>query len=441
MGDNCSTIGESVLEKDMNKKLFEWIQFHKEQIKRFLPMKLIRYVRHKYVYSKIQRFQWEFDYGKYQEKELGINLIGDIRAEIGLGQSMRLLAAEFAESKLPFGIYNVDMPGNIRKNDHSCDHWITNKYPFRINVFSINQESVQHVFLRMDKKIWRNRYNIAFWLWELENFPEEHIPVIHLFDEIWTPSEFTSSSIRKVTDKPVHTLPYCVQAKEDCVKYDRKYFGLPEDQFLYLIMYDSNSTMERKNPIGSIEAFKKAYSEEDKRVGLVIKMNNPNQEQFDIVKNCLQGYGNIYYVTEILEKVQVNSLIANVDVFISLHRAEGFGLVMAEAMILGTACVATNWSSNTEFMNPDVACMVGYHKVPVSPGNAIYSDRDEWADADTNEAAEYILKLYTDTAYYKKIVTNAELHMQKDHGMSVAVERLEKRVEQIEEQIAGSEKA
>src|SRR5690606_8983460 len=114
----------------------------------------------------------------------------------------------------------------------------------------------------LDDTLWDFKYNIGFWLWELEEFPDDWVKCFSFVDEIWTSSKFASDSIRKKTDLPVHIVPYPISAPID-EKYDRKYFELPEDKFLFLCMYDSNSTIERKNPIGAIEAFKKAFSKDN----------------------------------------------------------------------------------------------------------------------------------------------------------------------------------
>lgn len=360
----------------------------------------------------------------------GVNLIGDIRAEIGLGQSMRLLANELEHSHYPFGIYYFPMGGNVRSEDHTWDAKIKKEYPYKINLFHINQEAVGTAYLYLDKKIWQNHYNIAFWLWELEEFPKEHINAIRLFDEIWTPSEFASRSIRKVTDKPVITIPYHVTA-EKSEKFNRQFFGLPEDKFLFLIMYDTNSTMDRKNPQGAVEAFKKAFSAKQTEVGLVIKMNNPLDKDVELIKEQLSGYDNVYFITEVLDKVQVNSLIADVDVFVSLHRAEGFGLVMAEAMLLDTVCIATNWSSNTEFMNSDVACMVDYKMVPVKTKDNIYPDGNMWADADIEQTAEYMCRLFKDKIYYETLKINARKYIDKKQNLTSVVMTMENRLREI----------
>lgn len=415
----------------MNTGLIKRIADHKQWIKKLLPIGMLRSMKMRYLERMIRNYKKEsVDRARLLAKEAGVNLIGDIRAEIGLGQSMRLLANELELSKYPFGIYDFQLGGHLRREDHSWDCRMREDCPYRMNLFHVNPQEVGMAYLYLDKEIWRDRYNIAFWLWELEEFPEEYIETIKFFDEIWTPSEFASSSIRKVTDKPVYTIPYYVLATAD-EKFDRAYFELPEDKFLYLIMYDTNSTMARKNPVGALEAYKRAFPQEEKEVGLVIKVNNATEEDLRIIREQIGEERNVYFITRTLDKIQVNSLIKTVDVFVSLHCAEGFGLVMAEAMLLGTVCVATDWSSNTEFMNREVACMVSYHKAEIESTAGNYKKGCMWAKADVEEAAGYLRKLYEDRAYYEQLAAAAKRKAEECLGKDRIVSLLEQRLGDI----------
>ncbi|MDD6057826.1 MAG: glycosyltransferase [Clostridiales bacterium] len=415
----------------MNTGLIKRIADHKQWIKKLLPIGMLRSMKMRYLERMIRNYKKEsVDRARLLAKEAGVNLIGDIRAEIGLGQSMRLLANELELSKYPFGIYDFQLGGHLRREDHSWDCRMREDCPYRMNLFHVNPQEVGMAYLYLDKEIWRDRYNIAFWLWELEEFPEEYIETIKFFDEIWTPSEFASSSIRKVTDKPVYTIPYYVLATAD-EKFDRAYFELPEDKFLYLIMYDTNSTMARKNPVGALEAYKRAFPQEEKEVGLVIKVNNATEEDLRIIREQIGEERNVYFITRTLDKIQVNSLIKTVDVFVSLHCAEGFGLVMAEAMLLGTVCVATDWSSNTEFMNREVACMVSYHKAEIESTAGNYKKGCMWAKADVEEAAGYLRKLYEDRAYYEQLAATAKRKAEECLGKDRIVSLLEQRLGDI----------
>lgn len=409
---------------------------------KLVPMSLLRNVKDFMTEQSLKKQLKEVQIEPYESEafEYGINLIGCIRAEIGLGQSCRLLASELNHTGIPFTIRDFLLDGDsVRAEDHTWDNYIEQNTPYAVNLFHVEPlDLVMGFSNELPSDIWNKRYNIAFWLWELEEFPEKWKKALALVDEIWTPSEFASNSIRKVTNKPVYTMPYCVIAPTD-TQYNRQYFNLPEDKFLFLVMYDTNSTMARKNPLGAIEAFQNAFSSEDERVGLVLKMNNPREEDLEALKQSLGDYKNIYYITEIMDKVVVNSLIASVDVFVSLHRAEGFGLVMAEAMLNGTPCIATNWSSNTEFMNHEVACMVDYTFTSLKKAAPPYDKGVRWADADIDMAAKYMKRLVEEPEYYEELSVKGKVYIEEKLGMEQAVQKITDRMNQIYKDIKGKQ--
>lgn len=254
---------------------------------------------------------------------------------------------------------------------------------------------------------------------------------INLLDEIWTPAEFISRTIRKITDKPVYTVPYAVTAEADSVKYDRKYFGLPEDKFLYLMMYDTFSIKERKNPEGVVKAFKEAFSEKREDVGLVMKVNSADEEEWNYINELIKPYNNVYFVDRNLSKIEVNSLVADVDVFVSLHRAEGFGLVMAEAMLNHTTCISTNWSANTEFMNEEVACMVDYEMITLDKFIPPYKKGYKWAEPGVHQAAEYMKKLADDKDSCKAMSESAYSYVKDKLSKEKAIRIMKDRIGQI----------
>lgn len=370
---------------------------------------------------------------KFQKENfpIGINLIGNIKADSGLGQSNRLLAYALEKSKYETAFIEHTVSNTISRTNTTYDDKLVSEPKYGINIFHINAHEFTLAYMQLGKKIWDGHYNIAYWLWELEEFPDEWIDCINILDEIWTPAEFVSESIRKKTDKPVITIPYHVTAQID-QKYDRDFFGLPKDKFLFLMMFDSGSIIERKNPLAVMEAFKMAFGREETDVGLVIKLNSGTEKDLSLINSVLDGYNNIYIINETFSKVQVNSLIKAVDVVVSLHRAEGFGLVMAEAMLNEIPCIATNWSANTEFMNEDVACMVDYKKVRIEKEIGPYAPGNYWADANINEASVYMRKLYEDVEYYHNKQIKAKAHIEETLSLKRITRLIEDRIEQIQ---------
>lgn len=369
----------------------------------------------------------------------GVNVIGPLYEMSGLGQSARLLSSVImACGRMPACFIENHVPSEASQADDTMMEYITKQPEYCINLLHIAPFVFAESYHALGKTTFHRRYNIAYWLWELEDFPKGWLGALDVVDEVWTPSEFVSNSIRKVTDKPVVTVPYAVKAPTDCERYNRAYFGLPEETFLFLIMYDSGSLMERKNPLGAVEAYRKAFIEnKDHRVtngirpGFVVKMNGKNEAEEQRIRSLLGDIEDVFFITERLPKVAVNSLIADVDVFVSLHRAEGFGLVMAEAMLNGTPCIATNWSANTEFMNSEVGCMVDYQLVELTHDIGPYERGMHWADPNVKQASDFMRRLYGDKEYYECLSIKSKEYIRNTLSMERVTDTVSKEYRRI----------
>ena len=360
----------------------------------------------------------------------GINLYGFIRAESGLAQGAKLYARALEEGKIPHTLLNLDFIPDLPQADRSFDDRLTEENRYAINVVHVNPPQWLEALGTFPQSQFDGHYNIGIFQWELETAPDDWKPLFDYVDEVWTPSEFTARTMRKETDKPVIPVLYGMETPYD-EKLTRVDFGLAEDDFLVLMMFDSNSYASRKNPGAAIDAFREAYGDNPEHVKLVIKINNPRAEDIAFVEEHIGGKAGYLLITERMDKERLNSLIRLCDVFISMHRAEGFGLVMAEAMMLGTPAVATGWSANTEFMPEDVSCPVKYTLIPVAGGYQFDNGELMWADPDVHHAAEYLKRLRDDPEYYRQKAEGGKRYIEENVSMKRCADTIRQRMEEI----------
>jgi glycosyltransferase involved in cell wall biosynthesis len=250
--------------------------------------------------------------------------------------------------------------------------------------------------------------NIGWWPWELAVFPKAWRPyAFELVDEVWASSQFLFDMYQQATEKPVKRVPLAVSV-ERMKPYPRSHYGLPEGKFLFLYIFDFNSSVARKNPMAAVQAFKRAFVLTDNSVGLVFKTMNtqPNNPAWlAFLKEC-QTDRRIQIITDTFDRPAVLGLIHACDAYVSLHRAEGFGRTMAEALLLGKPVIATGYSGNVDFMHHARAHNVGHALQTVDPGEYQWLTRSDgavWAEADINDAAQKMASVAAKTAQKKNI--------------------------------------
>lgn len=363
----------------------------------------------------------------------GVNLVGYSRAEMGIGESCRIAAKSISAVDIPFGIINFTGTNSASMNDDTWVHKEILEPKYNLNIFHINAEQMIEIYAHYGNSIFKDRYNIGYWHWELPDFPDEWKESFNLVDEIWAPSTFVVDSIAMKSPVPVVKIPHSIEVRIND-KRDRSYFQLPEYTFLFLSMYDLKSYQDRKNPQASIKAFQLAFLPEDQSVGLVIKVNSAQQQrspELDELHSLIGNYKNIYLIEKTLSRNDTNALISVTDSYISLHRSEGFGLGLAEAMYLGKPAIGTNWSSNTDFMNHSNSCLVDYTLVQLNHDHGPYKSYQYWADPDVEHASRYMRKLCDDRNYYKEISSKGEEQIKKNFSPQAIGELIKSRLHYI----------
>jgi glycosyltransferase involved in cell wall biosynthesis len=339
----------------------------------------------------------------------GLTVHGDWAATTGLAHAARRLCVGLLSQGVPLAVDSVashaptdsslvppELAHPTRGQRYPLDLWTLN-----LNEFHLVPDGA----LRSPRT---RRYHIATWYWELPDVPPSLVGQFDRIDELWVPSQFVRRAFVGHTDRPLivvpTTVPTFVASDERSVLRDR--FGLPKDAVVFLFTFDFNSTASRKNPMGVVEAFTRAFPERGPGSPvLVIKaINLERAPSFEtLLTDAVEHAGGVLF-NSLFSGQEMADLFHACDVYVSLHRSEGFGLGMAEAMAIGKPVIATGYSGNLDFMNVANSCLVGYRLRPIVPDDhthnvgiaAVYTEGALWAEPDIGQAARWMRALVAD---------------------------------------------
>lgn len=262
-------------------------------------------------------------------------------------------------------------------------------------ILHFNPDNLAGMLSLMGRRRLKGKRIIGYWAWETHRIPDHWLPAFDDVDEVWVPSAFVARAVSARTPKPVRVVPHPV-AQASSGRRRRGEFGIG-DQFTVLVMFSMASSFERKNPIGAVRAFRSAFGGAPDRL-LILKISDGAQapEAMAELLAEIAAAPNIRILEDRLSNDERLDLIASADALLSLHRSEGFGLVMAEAMLASVPVVATAWSGNLDFMTPDTALLVRGGLVEARDRAGTYGRGDSWADPNVEEAASHLAALATD---------------------------------------------
>lgn len=222
--------------------------------------------------------------------------------------------------------------------------------------------------------------------WEMPNFQPPFTLATSLISEIWCHSEHSARAFRAATDKPVIKVPLPVAAP-DTPAADRRRYGIPKNAFTIFTSFDGLSSISRKNPLGAIVAFQKAFPKSDRSVRLFIKCMNVREDRlWNECQRHIALDSRIIVLPAALDRLEYYKLLRACDAVLSLHRAEGFGRLMAELMALGIPTIATAWSGNLDFMTAENSWLVGGELVGINGDYPFFRDQ-QWLEPDVDSAA------------------------------------------------------
>ena len=273
-------------------------------------------------------------------------------------------------------------------------------------------------------------YRIAYWAWELDSIPAEWVELAPLIDAIWAPTKFVADAFRQRMPLPVSEVLPGVELSEieSVTKAD---LGIPERNYVFLFMFDMCSQMVRKNPLGLIQAFREAFGPADK-VSLAIKVSrgDSHPEALTELRQAARE-ARVIVMDEVLSRARSLGFIQMCDCFVSLHRAEGFGLCLAEAMLMGKAVIATNYSGNLAFMHSGNSLLVDYTLAEIVEDNPIYKKGNHWAEPSIDHATELMRYCYNNPAAAAALGAAGQAEAKQKLSLKAAGQRMAEQLARI----------
>jgi glycosyltransferase involved in cell wall biosynthesis len=319
----------------------------------------------------------------------GLNLLGYLSAETGVGEVPRALVRALSGQGYPVAITHLANQDGARRNDVSALD-LPSGTPHDVNLFCVNADGIASVKELVGRDAWARKYNIAFWFWEIAKFPENWRDRFNDLNEVWVGSSFVQEAVAAISPIPVVKMGVPVVQRLPS-ELGRQALGLPQDRFLFLYAFDMLSIPERKNPLDYIAAYRTAFEPHFADVHMVLKVNNLHyfpdwEDKLHTEVQAVQGT----LIDATLDRSHLTALFQCADAYVSLHRSEGFGLTIAESMRLGKPVIATDYSGSRDFLSENNGFPVRYNLVELERDYGPYRAGNVWAQPDVEHAANHM---------------------------------------------------
>lgn len=366
------------------------------------------------------------------ERRFGANVVGYLRAELGVAEVARQIIGGLDHAAVPVHPVALSVPSS--RQDHHFVAASDLEAPFPLSIVCVNADMVPSFADEAGDRFFSGRKTVGVWWWELASFPPEFSTAFEYVDEVWVGSQFIADALGAVAPVPVLRMPLPLQWPETTPLRPGEY-GWPSG-FTFLFSYDYNSLFERKNPLAVIEAYRRAFDPGD-GAALVLKSINHDRhpELHARVVQAAEDRPDVHIIDAYLAVKDKDRLMASGDCYVSLHRSEGFGLTMAEAMWHGKPVIATGYSGNLDFVDERTGWLVDYDLVDVGPGSAPYPEDAQWAEPDVDDAARKMRAAFEDPDEAgRRGARGAELLREK-YAPAVSGQAMRQRLEVLEAQV------
>ncbi|TCS02304.1 glycosyltransferase involved in cell wall biosynthesis [Rhizobium sp. BK418] len=357
-----------------------------------------------------------------------VEVVGYLSMVAGVGESARLCAVALSKAGRQIMLADVSTHPDEGKLVEWAPALASDGQPGS-RIWHLNPPMLPRAILKMGLGNFARAFNIGYWAWELEVVPAEWRNAMHYMNAILVPSEFTRRAIAPLTSAPVIVVPHPV-SERPAAEGIRQKFGIAEEAFLVSFIFSGGSSINRKNPQAAIEAFRQ-FSAECPDAFLLMKASGSpaRDEALRRLMQSVEGDRNIRVITDNLASSEINGIIKESNVYLSLHRSEGFGLTVAEAIMHRTPVVSTAWSGTADFCDPDNTWLVEPLLIPVVDDHPEFADLKDavWADPSPVAAAALLKGIYSDREAAKRKAEGARDYLLRhlaEHSYDKALLRL-----------------
>ena len=359
----------------------------------------------------------------------GVDAVGFFNAEHGIGEAARLLVEAIRSTDVPVSTTAYRNTESRQRANFETDD--IGKY--KTLIAAINAELNKPVRDLFGAEFFDGTYVIGQWFWELETAPPWYKDAYQYVDELWAPTTFIEEMLRREAPKRVEVRHMPLPLRKPRVVEDasRVDLGL-NDRFMFLFTFDFMSVMKRKNPLGLIQAFTRAFAPGEGPMLVLKSINGETRpEGFAELQSAIEGRDDIVIMNKYLDSHQSAALMNLCDCYVSLHRSEGLGLTIAEAMLLGKPVIATGYSGNLDFMTPETSYLVPWTRVNVGEGAEAYDALASWAEPDLDAAAAIMRRVFLNPEEAMRVALAGKRDLETRFTPEQTGQRMKKRLEEL----------
>lgn len=326
----------------------------------------------------------------------GVNVSGYFESVLGVGEAARQVVDALETAGVTVSTVGLVAGRSQQEQTLARERASDERHP--VNLICVNADVLPAFADEMGPEFFAGRYSIGLWWWEVSTFPERWLSAFDELDEVWVGSRHVADALTPVSPVPVFQIVQPVARVDPPAGIDRGALGMP-DGFVFLFSFDYNSVFERKNPLAVVEAFSAAFPP-GSGAALVIKSINHEHDPTNAqrLQAAIAAHPDAHLIDRHLSRDDRDALVAACDCYVSLHRSEGFGFTLAEAMALGRPVIGTGYSGTREFMSAENSYLVDYELVPIGAGADPYPSEGVWAQPDVAHAARLMRAVFEDPA-------------------------------------------